>query len=206
MTSSPARLRLVRSPPAVAGEEPAGAEPDGVGGTAAPASAGPDVDPRDLDAVFRRFGPYVARIGARLLGRADEVDDLVQDVFLDAMRGLASLRDAGAVRAWLATVTVRHARRRLARRSLLSFFGLDRGVDPESLMDPATEAEARAEVIAVYRALESVDADARIAWTLHVVEGHALEEIAEIAGYSRATAHRRIQLAQAAVEAALRGS
>lgn len=193
MTSPSPRLRLVRPPDPGPGD---GERPD----------ASPEVDPRDLDAVFRRFAPYVARIGARLLGRADEVDDLVQDVFLDAMKGLASLRDAGAVRAWLATVTVRHARRRLARRGLLSFFGLDRGVDPESLMAPGTAAEVRAEVIAVYGALERVDPDARIAWTLHVVEGHSLEEIAEIGGYSRATAHRRIQLAQAAVEAALRGS
>lgn len=161
------------------------------------------VDPRDLDAVFRRFAPYVATIGARLLGRADEVDDLVQDVFLDAIRGLRSLREVGAMRAWLATVTVRHARRRLRRRALWSALGLDRGADPDQLVDESISPEARAQVMAIYRALDGVAADARIAWILSVVEGHALEEIAAIGGYSRATAHRRIQTAQAAVEAAL---
>ena len=172
--------------------------------THAPADADTPVDPGDLDAVFRRFAPYVAKVGARLLGRADEVDDLVQDVFLDAIRGLRSLREAGAVRAWLATVTVRHARRRLRRRALWSVLGLDRGVDAELLVDEGASPETRAEVMAVYRALDGVAADARIAWILSVVEGHALEEVAALGGYSRATAHRRIQTAQAAVEAALR--
>lgn len=169
------------------------------------ASAAPDapVDPTDLDAVFRRFAPYVAKVGARLLGRADEVDDLVQDVFLDAVRGLRSLREARAIRAWLATVAVRHARRRLRRRALWSALGLGRGVEAELLVDERTSPETRAEVMALYRALDGVAADARIAWILSVVEGHSLEEVAALGGYSRATAHRRIQTAQAAVEAAL---
>lgn len=162
------------------------------------------VDPSDLDAVFRRFAPYVAKIGGRLLGRADEVDDLVQDVFLDAIRGLRSLREVGAMRAWLATVTVRHARRRLRRRVLWSMLGLDPVVDTELLVDDAASPEARAQVMAIYRALDGVSTNARIAWMLSVVEGHTLEEVAAIGGYSRATAHRRIQTAQAAVEAAHR--
>jgi RNA polymerase sigma-70 factor (ECF subfamily) len=165
-----------------------------------------EVDPRDLDAVFRRFAPYVAKIGARLLGRADEVDDLVQDVFLDATRGLRAIRDAGAVRAWLATVTVRHARRRLRRRALWAVLGLDRGADTDALVDGSVTPSVRAELIAIYRALDAVPAEARIAWILSVVEGHALEEVAEICGFSRATAHRRIQAAQAAIEEALRGA
>jgi RNA polymerase sigma-70 factor (ECF subfamily) len=188
MSRSP--LRLVRSP-----------------APAPPAAGAPDagaVDPGDLDAVFRRYAPYVARIGARLLGRADEIDDLVQDVFLDAIRGLRSLREPGAIRGWLATVAVRHARRKLRLRAVWSMLGLDRA-DMEAIVDDAASPDERAQVIAVYRALDGVPADARIAWILSVVEGHALEEVAAIGGYSRATAHRRIQTAQRAVEAALRG-
>jgi RNA polymerase sigma-70 factor (ECF subfamily) len=140
-----------------------------------------------------------------LLGRADEVDDLVQDVFLDAIRGLRSLREPGALRAWLATVTVRHARRRLRRRSLLSMLGLDRGTDVEGLVAEGEPKEMRARVMAIYAALDRVPADARIAWILFTVEGHSLEEVGALGGYSRATAHRRIQAAQAAVDEALRG-
>ncbi len=160
-------------------------------------------DTGDLDAVFRRFAPYVAKIGARLLGRSDELDDLVQDVFLDAVRGLRALREPAAIRAWLATVTVRHARRRLRRRALWSLLGLDRDVDVDALVGRGVSPEERAQVIAVYRVLDGLPAEARIAWILHAVEGHALEDVAAIGGFSRATAHRRIQLAQSALEVAL---
>ena len=52
--------------------------------------------------LFRRYAPYVATIGLRLLGRDDELDDLVQDVFIEAHRGLHSLRTPDAIKGWLA--------------------------------------------------------------------------------------------------------
>ncbi len=183
VTSTRPHLRLVKTEPALVHE----------------------VDVSDLDAVFRRFAPYVARIGARILGRSGEVEDLVQDVFVDAMRGLTALRDAGAIKAWLATVTVRHARRRLRRSRMWALIVAPEPIDDERLLDPSASAEERAQVVAIYRALESVSADARIAWVLSAVEGQSLEEVAAAGGFSRATAHRRIQEAQRAVDEVFHG-
>src|SRR6478609_2073396 len=99
-----------------------GAEP-AVGGPST--SATPEVDPRNFDEVFRRYSPYVARIALRLLGNDGEVDDLVQDVFIEAHRGLASLREPGALGGWLARICVRRATRRLRRRRWLKLLSLD---------------------------------------------------------------------------------
>lgn len=156
------------------------------------------VDPRDLDQVFRRFAPYVARIASRILGRSDELDDLVQDVFLDAHRGLLALRDTNAIRHWLATVTVRKARRRLTRRRWVHWIGLEPAIDP-TFSDPVTSTRDHALVLAAYRILDEVSPDERIAWVMHRVEGEALEDIASVCGCSRATAHRLVQRAQAAL-------
>lgn len=160
------------------------------------------VDTSDLTALFRRFAPYVARIGIQILGCQDEVDDLVQDVFLDAHRGLRNLREPGAVRGWLATVTVRRARRRLRHRKLWAVFGLEPSIDPATLAHQDASPEERAYLGAVYRVLDGVSADARIAWTLRCVEGEPLERVAEITGCSRATAHRRVTEAQRALQEA----
>jgi len=46
----------------------------------------------DIDQLFRGYARYVSAIGLRLLGRRDEVDDLVQDVFMAAMGGIAGVR------------------------------------------------------------------------------------------------------------------
>ena len=72
-----------------------------------------------VDAVFRDQLNYVAAIGLRLLGSEDETDDLIQDVFVVAAEGLHRLRDTGALRGWLASITVRLALRRLRRRRRL---------------------------------------------------------------------------------------
>jgi len=154
----------------------------------------------DLEGLFRQYAPYVARIGHRLLGNGDEVDDLVQDVFLAAHRGLTRLRDRDAVKGWLATVAVRTARRRLRRRrlaGLLGFTGEPADYDEVAGSD-ASPAE-RALVARVYRALDRLPVEQRLAWSLRHVEGESLERVAELAGCSLATAKRRIKAAQEAL-------
>src|SRR6476660_7855481 len=88
---------------------------------------GPDAPPQadeaprselDLERAFRLYASYVAAVALRLLGRNDEVDDVIQEVFLNAIKGLGQLHDPEAIRGWLATVTVRVASRQLARRRL----------------------------------------------------------------------------------------
>ena len=61
----------------------------------------------DREAFSRLYANYAPMVHGILLARVprDEVDDLLQDVFLVAMRRLSSLRDPRAFGAWLATVT-----------------------------------------------------------------------------------------------------
>ena len=49
----------------------------------------------------------------------------MQDVFLLAAKGLDTVRDPRATRAWLATVTVRTARKKLRRRRWKMILSLD---------------------------------------------------------------------------------
>ncbi len=153
-----------------------------------------------LDALFRRYAPYVARVALRILGRSDEVDDLVQDVFLAAHRGLGRLREPAAVKGWLATVAVRSARRRLRARRLRAFFGLDRPADYAEVADGAASPETRALLARLYRVLDGLPAAERIAWALRHVEGERLDRVALLCGCSLATAKRRVAAAQATLE------
>lgn len=158
-----------------------------------------DPVPLDLDELFRQYAPYVAKIGYRLLGRDDAVDDLVQDVFLAAHRGISKLRNREAVKGWLATVAVRQARRRLRKRKVMMALGL--GGTHEYLEVASTEAtqEDQALVAQVYRILDRLPVDQRIAWSLRYVQGEKLERVAELTKCSLATAKRRIKAAQDAI-------
>lgn len=157
----------------------------------------------DLEQFFRRYAPYVARIGHRLLGRDDEVDDLIQDVFLAAHRGIRQIRDPDAVKGWLATVAVRQCRRRLRARRLRALLHLDAADDYYEVADRGASPEHRAMIAGVYRVLDRLPVDQRLAWTLRYVEGERLERVAELCGCSLATAKRRIKAAQDAITAAV---
>jgi RNA polymerase sigma-70 factor, ECF subfamily len=164
------------------------------GGQVAPL---PEVDPRDFDEVFRRYSPYVARVALRLLGNDSEVDDLVQDVFLEAHRGLGGLREAGALGGWLARICVRRATRRLRRRRLLWLLSLDTVAERDLPFDAAASPEERAEVVRLYRRLDRMPADERVAWLLRHVEGESLEDMVVLCGCSKSTVQRRLRSAEA---------
>lgn len=156
--------------------------------------------PLTLELAFRRYSPYVAAVAIRLLGRDDEVDDVVQDVFLSAIKGIAQLRDAEAIKGWLATVTVRVARRKLRMRRVRTFVGLERAPSYDDIVAPGATPEHKALLSRVYLALDALPVDHRIAWVLRFVEGEQLDDVARLAGCSLATAKRRISAAQSEME------
>lgn len=154
----------------------------------------------DFDSVFRRYSAYVASIGLRLLGRDEELDDLVQDVFLEAHRGLRQIREAGAIKGWLARICVRRAVRRLRRRRLRAFLNLDTLVNDAQLVAPEASPEARAEVTRLYRKLELVPALDRAIWVLRYLEGEALDDIARLCACSKSTVQRRLRALEAQLQ------
>src|SRR5258706_12762965 len=77
-----------------------------------------------LEELYRRYAPYVAAIVSRILGREGEVQDVVQDVFASAVRGLRRRDELVPVRSWLAKVAVRSSLKQLRRRALWSLLDL----------------------------------------------------------------------------------
>src|SRR5260221_774082 len=92
--------------------------------------------PEAFDEIYRRYARYVAAIGFRLLGDDSELDDLVQDTFIEVASGIGTLRDPSLFKGWLGTIAVRGVLRRRGRRRrtrfihhTLSVFGMTRS-DP----------------------------------------------------------------------------
>ena len=146
----------------------------------------------DLDSLFRTYSGYVARIAFRILGRADDVDDVVQDVFLAAAKGLSKVREVEALKGWLATITVRQSKRRLRRRKARQFFRLESVSDQSDYLPRPASAEQVSMLSDVGRVLDTLPTESRVAWVLYHLEDEPLETVAEYCGISRATAHRRL--------------
>lgn len=156
--------------------------------------------PPALDDVYRRYCRYVAAVILRLDGRPSEVDDLVQDVFVEAAAGIGRLRDPEAIKGWLATIAVRTVRRRLRIRRAWRFLGLDRDAGEVVLVDSRASAADRVLLRAVYQVLEDMPVQDRLAFTLHIIEGETLEVVAKLCGCALATAKRRVARAQRLIE------
>jgi RNA polymerase sigma-70 factor (ECF subfamily) len=143
-------------------------------------------------AAFRRYAPYVAKIGMRILGRRDEIDDFVQDVFVQVHRHLDTLREPAALKGWLAKLAVHEATRRLRRQRVRAFFGMPNAHDYSDVADGAASPEQRALLTRVFRTLDALPAPERVAWALRHLEGETMERVAELCGCSLSTAKRRV--------------
>jgi len=143
-----------------------------------------------LHALYARMihGILLARVPAR------EADDLVQDVFLLAMRKIRELRDGAAFGSWLATI----ARNRASDFHRVRFRDGDR--DPSALTeDVAAEvAPPRAEAKEALEAVKSLPEAYRETLVLRLVEGMSGPEIAERTGLTpasvRVNLHRGMKL------------
>lgn len=148
-----------------------------------------------LELLYERYAPYVGALASRILGRAAEVEDVVQDVFAAATHGLKRRDNEFEIKGWLGKVTVRRAVRQLRLRRLWAVVDLAALPSYDQLPAPGASPDERLLIIEVYRALDRIPAQLRVAWTLHHVEGEKLETVAALCGCSLATIKRRIALA-----------
>lgn len=160
--------------------------------------------PWAAEALFRRHARFVNGLAFRLMPRDAELDDLVQDSFVEAFASLERLDDPGAFKGWLGTIVVRTAHKRIRRRRLMERVGLRRRepIDLDAVVSSATSPEAALELRRVYGVLESMSAEERIALVLRRVEGLELTEVAERMGLSLATVKRRLVAAEARLSSA----
>lgn len=180
------RLKLLQSP--------AGAQPDPQKGGSHPAPQLAGVT-AEIDHAFRMYAPDVATRGLAMLGSAEEADDLVQDVFMRAFRAIGDMTDPAALRAWLMTIAVREALRRLKKRRLSRLWFGAEDLDFEALADPSASQEIKLQTGRLFRVLDRLPAELRIAWVLRHLEQETTETVARECGWSLSTTKRRLAAA-----------
>ena len=151
------------------------------------------------EALYRRYARLVNGLAYRLMPNPADSSDLAQDAFVEAFRNLHRLQNHQAFAAWLRSIVIRIAHKRVRRQRLMARLGLRRpeAVDLDAVVSRAAPPDVRAELRTIYGILGELAIEDRTAVILRRVEGMAIGEIAEHMGRSLATVKRRLASAEA---------
>lgn len=137
-------------------------------------------DPSAQLEVFRRQRQRVHATLYRVLGSNSDMEDLIQDTFIEIFRSLPTFRGDALLSTWIDRIAVRVAYAYIGKRKNDT---VRLSVVPELPSGDASaedRASARAAARRLYAILDKIEPNQRIAYTLHVIDGRPLGEVAEI--------------------------
>jgi RNA polymerase sigma-70 factor (ECF subfamily) len=173
--------------------------------TPGPAQADAGADP--LDALYERHASDVKRWARRLAGPRADVEDLLHDVFVIALRRRFTFRGDASIKTWLFRITHHVVRGRLRRRLLRGLlFGRHQEELASALPPPSTphdEVERRERHVRLYQALDRLSDANRTTLILYEIDGLSGEEIAELTGVHLNAVWVRLHRGRAKLQALL---
>jgi RNA polymerase sigma-70 factor (ECF subfamily) len=154
-----------------------------------------------LGEFYRLYRPEVVRNLHRVLGPGrGDLEDVLQDVFIEAFRSISRFRGDAKLSTWLYRVCVNVALQRLRKRKRLAEVPQETVGEsaPESTgaNTPERSLDAHRRLSAVYQILDRLSPKKRVVFILHEIEGREPKEIAEIVGAPVLTVRTRLHYAR----------
>ena len=165
-----------------------------------------------FDLLVVRYQRRVAALISRYRLDAGTIEDLTQEAFIKAYRGLASFRGESTFFTWLARIALNTTKTWLTERKrridMVSFDDESGEFDPMATIESgdSTEGTVASRQIGemINRALEEMAPDLRAALTMREIDGKSYQEIAAALGIPLNTVRSRIFRAREAVALKLR--
>jgi RNA polymerase sigma factor (sigma-70 family) len=151
-----------------------------------------DLDASDpellFDHLYETYEPVVERWVRRLAGPSAEVEDLIHDVFVVALRRRGEFRGEAKVTTWLFRITQFVVRKRRFRQRLRGFLDVLHRAETEAVAPPSPTplelVEQRQQCARLYAALDRLPDKYRTAIILCDIEGASAEEAGQLLGLS----------------------
>jgi RNA polymerase sigma-70 factor (ECF subfamily) len=159
-------------------------------------------DPEALfDHLYESYEPTVERWVRRLVGPTAEVEDLVHDVFVVALRRRREFRGDAKVSTWLFRITQLVVRKRRFRRRLRQFLDVLHRAHEEAVAPPSPTPlevlEERRRCAQLYQALDRLPDKYRTVVVLCDIEGSSAEEVGHLLGLTANAVWVRVHRARA---------
>lgn len=159
--------------------------------------------PEAFRKLFERHRTDVQRLVFRMVGARSDLDDIVQEVFLQVYRSLRDFRGQSKFSTWLHRVTVNvvlmHRRAAKSRPTYAEEAPHDIVADEGQVL-PDEDAARRARMRAFGRLLDRLAEKKRDVFVLHELEGLSPAEISEIVGAPVLTVRTRLFYARRELE------
>jgi RNA polymerase sigma-70 factor (ECF subfamily) len=147
---------------------------------------------RDAQRAFIRLSRgQVHRTLYRVLGANWQMEDLIQETYVEALRAVGSFRGESSLNTWIDTIAARVVYRHLARRTP-RHVPLPVDEEEQGAGDLERERHAREALRRLYVLLDGIEPNYRIAYTLHVVDGRPIKEVARVTRVSTLAVKNRV--------------
>ena len=156
-----------------------------------------------LARLVARGHPRLRRHAWRVLGDGERARDVVQEAWMEILRGLARLDDVAAFPAWSLRIVTRRCQRSFRRRDREAFASLDEEPALEPAMPEHASAEFAADLAIVQAAIAELPPAQRAALALFYIEGLGVAEIAIALDVPPGTVKTRLMHARRKVRARL---
>ena len=155
-------------------------------------------DPDAFEQLYRAHAGRLYSLIFRMAGSAQEAEDLLQEVFLNAHRKLGSFRGESSLGTWLYRMAVNQCldflRGRQAKMARTTASLDDDGADEPAAFAPLVPSAVSR--IDLERAIAQLPPGCRAAFVLHDVEGFEHHEVAAMLGVSTGTSKSQVHKAR----------
>ncbi len=156
-------------------------------------------DPEGYKQLFRQHVQRLHRLVRRLAGPGCDAEDLVQTIFVQAFRALPGFRGDSSFFTWLGRSAIRITLRQ-ARRAPPRTLPLDEAADAGQGESVEGSADARRALAHFDAILGGLSEKRRTAFVLHVLQGHSLDEVADMVAARVGAVKVRIHDARVEIE------
>jgi RNA polymerase sigma factor (sigma-70 family) len=160
-------------------------------------------DRRALERLAAHRGPRLLAHARRLCDDAETARDLVQEAWVEILRGLGGLRDDHAFLPWALRIVTRRAARDVRGRATRRAMARDWAA--ENCAVTAPQGDSGADVAALHRAMATLPAAQRAALALFYLEEMSVAEVAVALDVPPGTVKTRLMHARNRLRALLEG-
>src|SRR4051812_4580942 len=147
------------------------------------------------DLIDRHAG-WLFRVALSMVGSREDAEDLLQEVFLAASRGMARFEERSSVKTWLRSILLNHVSKLYRSRKVRKHWSLDdeRGEAARAGLEAgaATPAAATESKVDVQAMLQTLSEEHREVIVLREIDGLSYEEMAKLLGVPRGTGESRL--------------